>query len=1103
MNDSILSQWREARGGTNGVTALVLTAFLWMQLYPVAAAAKDAIQGKNSNAASAIPARFAKATTNSPAADPQRATMEALQGVLRGMHAALKHHRDLIIKRKGKDGVLHLTILGTKADVDLTADRQEIAGIKQQLALQDQQAEAGFRRDDQHIKAHHLPAVIQQRHDDAVAKYQKNRDEFQKGLDALASSQDLDTLLSQSDALLKSVTADLPQHAKFDPKNLPFRTADSKVREPATTPAQLKRLLAAPAGSSARASQGPALPMEARKQDISATELALIKGNGQPFPYPGERHEVMVASLGSLAGLMAMGVVPPTPDDLTPTEDVQITPAIQALATQLHNNPVEIYNWVHNNIEYLPSYGSIQGSQLTLDKKQGNAFDTSSLLIALLRASNIPSRYVYGTIEIPAAQVNNWVGGTTNPDATQQLLGQGGIPNSGLTSGGQTVAIRMEQVWVEAWVDAYPSRGAKNTSPNAWMPMDASYKQYTYTQGMNLQQAVPFDAQGFVTSAQQGATVDATNGYVQNLNQTNIQSALSSYQTNLQNYINNQKPNATVGDVLGAKTIQALNSSTLPTGLPYRVDVRGNVYGTLPTSLRHQFQYGLYADAQSLSLQDPIFQYQASTPSLAEKKITLVFVPATANDAQTIESYLPKPHSDGSPIQPSEYPKSLPAYQINVIAELRVEGQTVATGGTFNLGQTLLGEGGFTNMNLQGWDLTTDDQVVGQSSSLGLSLQGISAAQLSALQMRLQNTQSQLQANQLAGLTGENFSGDLLTSNIWSYFVSIEAFGRIAQNQSGMVDVPGLSYGFFHAQLAPIQTYGVTASVQFPGVVMDVGHERRLAYSKDNSTQEWVRYNRLRGQQASAMEAEIPRQYFTRAGYSDPPKGITAVAVLATAATQGQKIYTITQTNQNQLSNIQQSSSVMTEISNAINAGNEVTVSQQPVTISGWAGAGYIVTDPQTGAGGYLIEGGSRGGDEASAAWDFVAAGLSGLVDALVDFDKANSINSALPYEEPTIAGLAVTKFSNGLNLLALFASIVETVFNPKESSAQKVENIIVNTGFSIVGTLIGEAVGSLFLASFFEILMFTVVIDLIIQLYAYDISLLIGYYKPSRKRLA
>lgn len=135
---------------------------------------------------------------------------------------------------------------------------------------------------------------------------------------------------------------------------------------------------------------------------------------------------------------------PPTADDLAATEDVRITPAIRAKAQELGNNPVNIHNWVRNTIEFIPSYGSIQGSEMTLQARRGNAFDIASLEIALLRAAGIPARYVYGTIQLPADKLMNWVGGVTNPDAALNLMGQGGIPSIGLVSGGKVAAVILD-----------------------------------------------------------------------------------------------------------------------------------------------------------------------------------------------------------------------------------------------------------------------------------------------------------------------------------------------------------------------------------------------------------------------------------------------------------------------------------------------------------------------------------------------------------------------------------------------------------------------------------------------------------------------------------
>lgn len=84
---------------------------------------------------------------------------------------------------------------------------------------------------------------------------------------------------------------------------------------------------------------------------------------------------------------------------------------------------------------------------------------------------------------------------------------------------------------------------------------------------------------------------------------------------------------------------------------------------------------------------------------------------------------------------------------------------------------------------------------------------------------------------------------------------------------------------------------------------------------------------------------------------------------LQIAAQQGQTIYTVTKANYAEiLPKLNHSTDVMTDVRDAINAGKEVTISQTQVHAFGWSGTGYIVLDPESGVGGYLIGGGADGG---------------------------------------------------------------------------------------------------------------------------------------------
>ena len=697
-----------------------------------------------------------------------------------------------------------------------------------------------------------------------------------------------------------------------------------------------------------------------------------------------------------------------TAADLAATLDAPQTTAIQKLATDLGKNPHTIYQWVHDNIYWQPTHGSVQGAQNTLDKKAGNATDTASLLIALLRASGIPARYVYGTVDIPADQVMNWVGGAKTIDAAQQILGQGHIPNVALVSGGKITAVRIEHTWVEALIQYQPGRGAKHiagvSTPDMWVPLDASFKQYTFTSGMDLTTAVPLDAEALLEAAQQGATVNEAEGWVKNLNTTALQNQLTAYQDQLKTYIDSQNGGqSTVGDVLGIHRAKIDPLPYLAGTLPYTIKARSQQFSTVPTSLRAQFRYRIYSNATNAAWGDsPLLSFTAPTASLAGKKLTLAWVAATAADQAAIEALIPKNLTD-----PNQLPRTIPA-SVRLKPQIILEGEIQATGSAMNTGSEPVGVGGFTQFGQQSWDETQDQLIVGQQSALGLSIQGISQAQLDTLKTRMEDTKATLEQAQAApeaqrpeilkDLTGDQLTGDLLTATIWGYFAAMQSQGAIASSQAEMFDAPALSYGLFHAQVKPNKLYGiVTTGVTVQGLNIDIGHLRHIRWVQDDNPQSaindvpaltengksaaqnrWIAYNRMRGQYASAMEHAVPEQFWvdkSTCRYTDEngqvqnptlaacQQAISAVKAIAIAQAEGQKIYTINQENRaTALSKLPVGGDVGAEIISAVNAGKEVTVHEKAITAFGWTGYGYTIVDPDTGAGAYIIEGKGNGG---------------------------------------------------------------------------------------------------------------------------------------------
>jgi hypothetical protein len=114
---------------------------------------------------------------------------------------------------------------------------------------------------------------------------------------------------------------------------------------------------------------------------------------------------------------------------------------------------------------------------------------------------------------------------------------------------------------------------------------------------------------------------------------------------------------------------------------------------------------------------------------------------------------------------------------------------------------------------------------------------------------------------------------------------------------------------------------------------------------------------------------------------SDCGQAVSTVKALAIAQQQGQKIYTITQQNASTaLAKLPVSGSVGQEIRNAIQAGKEVTIHEKPINAYGWSGYGYSIIDPETGAGGYVIEGGGNGALYIFVGVIFLALALTTLI---------------------------------------------------------------------------------------------------------------------------
>jgi hypothetical protein len=116
---------------------------------------------------------------------------------------------------------------------------------------------------------------------------------------------------------------------------------------------------------------------------------------------------------------------------------------IEQLARSLDYDPVKLFYYVRNNVDYEPYLDVMAGPNWTLLQGAGNSFDQALLLSSLLQESEIQTRYVHGRIEVSADDAVKWL---RSENATQaaNFLASSGIPTTCIIDrSGDVVLLKM------------------------------------------------------------------------------------------------------------------------------------------------------------------------------------------------------------------------------------------------------------------------------------------------------------------------------------------------------------------------------------------------------------------------------------------------------------------------------------------------------------------------------------------------------------------------------------------------------------------------------------------------------------------------------------
>ena len=759
---------------------------------------------------------------------------------------------------------------------------------------------------------------------------------------------------------------------------------------------------------------------------------------GNELPHRNVSNEPKVVSTGGeAAAFYISGIeegdyeelpIEPQSEDLAETDETRLNLEIKELAESL-DSVVDMYEYVRNNIDFEPYYGSRKGASGALAQKSGNDYDQASLLIAMLRYKNIPARYVRGLAEIDIDKAMEWAQAET-PEAAAKILAAAGIPVTTIVSGGKIIAVCMEHVWVEAYVPYGRYRGTQNEGEKIWVPLDPSFKEYERVEGITtIEDVIEVDRDSISDAVE---IVDEETEKVSSVDIELYEDLIDDAVERLQEYIvNNNLEDRTYLEVFGGSRIATREIELLPLSLPYKTRGDKQRFSKVSEEYSDMVSFRVYGqDAFGLNFTGPRdFNVKYKAVDLFNKKVTLSYEPATQGDANIIKEY-------GDIF-------SAPPYLVEMVPVLKIDGETVAKGKPIGLGYRQQFEIGMKSAG-QSEELVKNDVIAGSFYNVGFNYQKISAYELDSISSKLggiEYTEDKIYSDEQLG--------EILNFIAKAYFAELGFMDELLAENMNVSSVRQLSQCITGVRANVNYLFMAPVELTGGGLYIDVDRNVYSVVSRNGNKDASRNYMILSGIMGSALEHSIWEQ-------ATGVEAVSTIKVMEIAQEQDIPIYTLSKVDfAEKRDKLNLSDSVMEEISNAINSGKIVIAASEEIQLGDWNGAGYIVMDPHTGAAGYMISGGIAGGASSIVVNTAFLLNLGLVVWDLVEIAQMFIIAISLAPVNFVIAlaigCVAVVLLSFILmSLIEILDLYIDYVEGDGEAGDKLINNAIFNAGITL-----------------------------------------------------
>jgi len=439
-------------------------------------------------------------------------------------------------------------------------------------------------------------------------------------------------------------------------------------------------------------------------------------------------------------------------------------------------------------------------------------------------------------------------------------------------------------------------------------------KEYDYAGGLDVVKSVTFDKSLY-------------------LSKFNDITPIEFYFQQLQTYLDANVPGTTIEDVKRTKGIKEENLELLSPTLPYKTVVKLATLSVLSDTYRYKVGI-VIPDLFGFGL-----SYQVSIPEIIGKRITVSYVPSTPSDVQLINQY------------GGFY--NVPAYLLWVKPAVRVEGTIVALGDEITVGteQEL-------NVNIIYPSGSKTDRVIhkikaGGYYALGIVSKGIKE---DLIEQRFEKYKEVI-IDDYPDLYNDPLLGEVLNMTILRYFYNLD------QSKSQFAEVSHYAYSKDISEGVAIKNidvsyiYGAPYKITPSTYLVDIQREVSILSPTDGNNSKKIEIMNLLGMTSSVLENQTLEQMMSI-------ESISATKAIQLANERGMPIHHINQSNvTTEIAALNVSEEVKYAIRNAVNQGLIVSVPESDLQVNQWFGVGWIVENPSTGGGAYMISGYLMGGE--------------------------------------------------------------------------------------------------------------------------------------------